>query len=94
MKLSVKARGTAMQPDFDAMRQGHKRFVGRVLDRNYEVDGEKRWAYVPTGEVHEVPSLHEYVQAVKQGDLWAADEATAAYCGVVFDPHFGAEIAE
>lgn len=88
MKLRVKARGSAMQPDFDAMREGHRRFVGRSLDRNYGED--KRWAYVPTNEVHDIPAYAEYVRAIKEGDLWAADQETADYCGVKFDSRFGA----
>ena len=33
----------------------------------------------------------EYFHAVAQGDLWPADQATAAMCGVPFDPSFGGE---
>ena len=35
-------------------------------------------------------SIAEYVKACKDGDLYAADEATAKACGVSFDPTFGA----
>jgi hypothetical protein len=96
MKLRVKARGTAMVPDIDAM-NGHRRaFIGRFLDKS---QGEKYTDFegvsrqqavfgVVDGDV-EVPSYHEYMRSVKDGDLWAADFETAEYCGVKFDPSFG-----
>lgn len=96
MKLRVLARGTALVPDIDAL-NGHRRaFVGRFLDKT---QGEK---YTDADKIErqqavfgshplpvEVPSYHEYVRSVKEGDLWAGDEETAKYCGVPFDPTFG-----
>lgn len=35
--------------------------------------------------------LTEYVKHAKAHDLWPANEATAEYCGVPFDPKFGGE---
>jgi hypothetical protein len=37
------------------------------------------------------PHRHEYVQHARSGDLWCADAATAATCGLPFEPHFGGE---
>jgi hypothetical protein len=49
------------------------------------------WAWVPTGEVEEVRPHNDLIKACKDGDLWAADEATALVCGVAFDPTFGGD---
>ena len=84
--LCVRARGDALLQDYEAMDARVKRFVGRKL---VEVEPSK-WGFVPTGESVSVPFRGEYVRAVQEGDLWAADAATAAACGVDFDPKFGA----
>ena len=87
-----------MVPDIDAM-NGHRRaFVGRFLDKSQGekyIDAEKierqQAVFAEKAEHSEVPSYVEYVRSVKEGDLWAADQATADYCGVKFDPSFGDE---
>lgn len=38
-----------------------------------------------------VPNDSYYRKQVQKGALWAADEETAALCGVRFDPTFGGE---
>lgn len=85
MKLKVLARGTASVPHLEAMDAGVRRFVGRRLDMAVGVDG----GFVPLDEPEEVADRAEYRQHIKECDLWAADEATAAVCNVKFDPHFG-----
>lgn len=93
-KLRVKARGSAMCPDYEAMEARTRRYIGRKLVlgeafKDAEGEDRRRAEFHPTGEVHEIPVRHEYVLAVKDGDLWAADEDTAKYCNVAFDPLFG-----
>lgn len=83
--LRFRARGTALVQHFEKMEAGVKRFLGFKYT-NLEGD---TWAFVPTGEVEEVKYEAEYVQACKDGCLWAADKETAAACGVPFDPNFG-----
>lgn len=39
----------------------------------------------------EDPHYMEYVRHLKDGDLWAADQATADAAGVLFEPDFGDE---
>jgi len=99
MKLRVLARGTAMVPDIDAQENRVRRFIGRTLVRGEfykDAEGVERQAgsFHPGTEPVEVPDLHEYVRSVKEGDLWAADLATAVRCGVVFDPNFGEPAAK
>lgn len=96
MKLRVRARDSAMVPDIDAMEAHVRRFIGRRLDSSLGIvykdaeNVERRQAvFVPIDDAVEVPSYPEYVRSVKEGDLWAADEATANYCGVKFDSNFG-----
>lgn len=40
------------------------------------------------------PHYAEYVRHLKDGDLWAADAATANAAGVLFEPEFGGEHPE
>lgn len=94
MRLKVKAKGTAMVHNFEALDAGVLRFVGRKHDPTIGETVEviennlkrtiKTGGWAPTGEAEEVPDRHEYRHAVKAGDLEAADEATAKLCGVVF----------
>ena len=101
MKLRVLARGLAMVPHLESFDAGTKRFVGRKHDRTLgaafrdENGQEHRQGGWPPGhhpaQPHELDDRAEYRQAVREGDLWAADEDTARACGVKFDPKFGSE---
>ena len=82
--IRVKARGTCCVVDYRAMGANPKRVIGRVFDAE---SGD----WTSTGEAVEVPATHEFRQAVRDGELWAADEASAAICGVKFDSTFGGE---
>lgn len=83
-----------MCPDYEAQDARVRRYVGRklVLGEAYK-DAEdvdrRRAEFHPHDEAVQVPYRHEYARAVRDGDLWAADEETAAFCGVQFDPDFG-----
>lgn len=79
-KLRVKARGTAMVCDYAALDAGGRRFIGRTYDPTLGPAGG--W---PAAGVVEVPYRAEYAKAVRDGDLEAADEATALLCGVPFE---------
>lgn len=85
-KLRFQARGTALVQNHERLEAGIKSFVGRKFK---EVEPGQH-AFVPTGEAEEVAYRAEYVKACKDGDLYPADEGTAAACGVEFDPTFGA----
>lgn len=100
-KLNVLARGTAMVFDLERHEAGVRRFVGRKHDRTLgfpdkDINGNvfMSGGWPPShgpAEPDAVPSRAEYVSAVRDGDLWAADEATAKHCGVKFDALFGGE---
>ncbi len=79
-KMRVKARGTAMVCDYNALEAGGRRFIGRAYDPNMGTSGG--W---PTTGVQEVPYRIEYADAIRNGDLEAADAETAAIAGVVFN---------
>jgi hypothetical protein len=56
--------------------------------------GEKpipHYAFPMVEAVVELPFRREYRDEVQGGALWPADQATAAMCGVPFDPTFGGE---
>lgn len=86
--LTVRARGTALVSDFDALDRPKplRRFIGRQYVQD-KVTG--RWGFMPTGKPEQVRHRSEVLKAVRDGDLWAADEDTAKVCGVRFDPTFG-----
>ena len=89
-KLLVHARGAALVTDYTAMANNVRRYIGRKVDAStIDAETDTGAAFVPTGEAATVPAMHEYVRHVQHGDLWAADQETADYCGVKFDPHFG-----
>ena len=100
--LRLRARGAVLCAHYQAHANGTRRFVGRRMDRTLghdEVNPEtgqtvKTGGWPSTGEAEDVPYCAEYVFAVRDGDVWAADEATAKICGVPFDPTFGGEAAE
>lgn len=83
--LRFKARGTALVPNFEYELAGIRAFIGR---EKVEV-APGQLGFAPLKEAVEVPCRAEYMKACKDGDLWAADEATAKACGVKFDPSFG-----
>ena len=88
--LSVRARGRALVTHYDALTRGIRCFVGRRLDAStIDPTTDSGVSFVPTGVAETVPATVEYVRHVQHGDLWAADQATATYCGVTFDPTFG-----
>lgn len=76
-KLLVRAVGTALVTEFDAMENGIRRFVGRkfVPDQGF----------APVDATVHISDRAEHVMAVKDGDLEACDEATAIRCGVKFE---------
>lgn len=90
-KARVRARGTALCPDFAAMDRGVRRFLGR----RYEQVSPGQWGWVPTGEAESVDKTREVAHAVADGDLYAADLETASWAASVtrksvkFDPTFG-----
>jgi hypothetical protein len=79
-KLVVRASGLALVSDLEALEAGVKRFVGRRLDPSVGVAG----GWVLKEEVSELPVRAEYTQALKEGDLEAANKETADHAGVVF----------
>ncbi|MFA4900965.1 MAG: hypothetical protein WC563_15710 [Brevundimonas sp.] len=48
-------------------------------------------AYPKNSAPVEVPMDRYYTRAIQNGELWAADQSTAACVGVAFDPDFGGE---
>lgn len=96
-KLRVRARTTPMpgmeappcvpDPHGSDMAVQRRRAIGYV----HQEVAPGKWAWVATGKVEEHLYHHDLVKAVKDGELFAADEATAKTCGVKFDPTFGGE---
>lgn len=105
--LKVRARANRMVVDYEAMKAGARRFVGRLytaehpdrtpkalaaislpvrIDEPTAYDHRPHWPRHPDGAVTK-PARAEYVNAVKRGDLLAADEATAKLCGVKLADH-------
>src|SRR5690348_7889985 len=96
--LKFLSRGNAMVFDLDLHDVGVRRFIGRRHDKTVGFAGKDEngnptmsGGWPSTSKPQEVPARGEYMMACKDGDLWAADEATAKYCGVKFDPKFGGE---
>lgn len=99
--LRVLARGDAMVPVHSAHARGMSRFVGRVWDATagdgvFTSGGHRRVREIV--EIQQFEGIgrsnmdfNEHLKAVRDGDLWAADEATARLCGVKFDSKFGGE---
>jgi hypothetical protein len=88
--LRFYCRGQALVADVHAQERGKRRFVGR----RWQEVLPGRWGFCPTEQPEELPYHHDLAKACRDGDLWAADEATAKACGVPFDPDFGGEMAE
>lgn len=86
--LRVKSSPQAMVTDFEALAAKVRRYVGRSYDPTLgPIDPEtnKNVGGWPLKDgIDEIPYRPEYVQAVKEGDLIAADKATADMCGVPF----------
>lgn len=80
MNLTVKAVGSAMVPNYEALDAGILRFVGRRHDTTVGANG----AWVGTDESVTLPARAEYVQEVKAGALAPCDAETARACGVPF----------
>lgn len=96
--LSFLARGTKMVFDLDSNEAGIRRFIGRKHDRTKGFKGVDEHGnsfmsggWPSTGMPHSVSARGEYLLACRNCDLWAADEETADYCGVAYDPAFGGE---
>jgi hypothetical protein len=86
-RLRFYCRGTALVTDPGAQDRGHRRFVGRRWQE--VVPGTYAWC--PTDQPEEIDFHFDLLQACREGDLWAADEATAKTCGVAFDATCGGE---
>jgi len=91
--LRVRARGTALVMDYEAMEAGIRRYIGRVRDdSSIDPAAGVGIGFRPLEVAVEVPATAEYARHVRHGDLYAADEATAAYCDVPFDASFGEDV--
>jgi hypothetical protein len=89
-RLRFLCRGTAQVADPNAQLNGNRRCIGRRWQE--VVPGT--WSWCPTDKADETDYHPDLVQACKEGDLWAADDATAKACGVAFDPTFGGETTQ
>jgi len=94
--LKVRARVSASKGRYalvpryevvDAVFSGLRKFPDYV-GMSLFFDEKERAGFKPSGVV-EIEDTHLHRQHVVEGDLWAADEATAKACGVKFDPAFG-----
>jgi hypothetical protein len=83
--LRFRARGQGLVSHIGAQEHKVKKFVGRTF---LEVSSGQ-WGFAPTDTDEEVSYDSFYVKACQDGDLWPADEVTAAICAVKFDPTFG-----
>ena len=96
-RLRFYCKGTALVTDPHAQDRGLRRFVGRAWRQIAPPIGvgpnahPGTWVWAPTGEVEDIDFHFDLLQACRDGELWAADEATAKTCGVPFDPDFGNE---
>lgn len=94
-KACVRARGSALLPDFAAQDRGIKKMIGRT----YEEVSPGQFGWKATGKSEEVARSAEIATAIADGDLFPGDAATAAWAAaltrkkVTFDPSFGTEPA-
>ena len=79
MKARVRARGTALCPDFSAMDRGVRRMIGF----EYKEIAPGQWGFAPTGKDEAVEKCREIAFAIADGDLAAADEETAKWAASV-----------
>lgn len=91
-KLKFLARGTACVPDPHGADANPQR--RRTVGKTHKEVKPGTWGWIPNDAPDELLYHHDLAKAVKDGDLWAADEATAKACGVDFDPTFGGEDAK
>ncbi len=86
--LKVKSSPLAMVTDYEAFAAGVRRYIGRSYDPSLgPVDPETKkhvGGWPLKDGVDEIPYRPEYARAIKEGDLLAADKATADLCGVPF----------
>lgn len=116
MAIVVRSRGTALVADLRHQDAGTKKFVGWKLDPSLGDEVEvmddrgvktkvRQGGFVKleedvTLDVSNPEYAVEYARALAHGDLWPADEATAAFATartgkpVKFDPLFGATASE
>lgn len=91
-KLRFLAKGTACVPDPHGTESTPQR--RRIVGRTHKEVSPGTWAWVRKEKPEELPFHHDLAKAVRDGDLWPADEASARACGVKFDPSFGGEFAQ
>jgi hypothetical protein len=85
--LRVYARGTDMV--FHHLSPRHE-YVGRTFDASLASD-KALGGWRPRTTPSEIPAHPDFIKALRDGSLWAADEATAKAAGVAFDPTFAGE---
>ncbi len=78
--FKVLASGNAMVTDYEAMKSNARRYIGRVFDPTLGPAGG--WPALKEPQV--IPDRPEYRQALREGDLIAADQQTATICKVGF----------
>jgi len=88
--ISVRAKGLALVPNHDAFDAGVKRYIGWRYGEVAPGSGE--YGFKKTDEAEVVSARQEHVRDVKEGALFAADQATAILCGVAFDSTYGGEV--
>lgn len=74
-KARVRARGTALCPDFAALERGVRRMIGR----DYKEVTPGQWGWAPKDSDELVEKSREIAYALADGDLAAADEETAQW---------------
>lgn len=79
--LSVRANGSALVPDYDAIDGGTLRFVGRRHDPKLGKNG----GWVPLDAPVSVPCRGEYLQELRSGALLPADAETARRAGIKYN---------
>ncbi len=96
-KIRVRARGTALCTDYDAADREPP--LRRVLGRKYQEVTPGQFGWVPSGEDEVVRKRPEVARAIADGDLYAADQATADWAHSItrsvieFDPTFGGSVS-
>jgi hypothetical protein len=80
LRVRLADRSPAAPPlvqNHEALERGINKFIGARYDAAIP-------AFVPTGEVEEIPYRAEYAHALTAGDLVPADKATADVVGLPF----------
>jgi|GEM_PF-3635551 len=85
--LRVRARGPRTEggapplvQNYERLEAGTNAFIGHRFGELADKPGQ--FGFIATGEVEEVPYRPEYVKALLDGDLLAADAATAKAAGL------------